>query len=228
MKRGFVFILFFLLQPRLAHAHSGGLDARGCHHVRATGEYHCHRGQAAPRPLPGPAARSTPAPPVHPPVPEPSPPFSSPPADPDWIAVTLTSIVDGDTIHVADASGRPIKVRLYGIDTPERDQPGGAEATEAQRRLLTGRRLAIRILDRDRRREVALVAADGAPVNETLIRQGYAWAFTRYCRLDFCAAWELAEFVALGSGLGIWRLPPPAIPPWDWRRGRGKAKLPFR
>lgn len=142
--------------------------------------------------------------------------------------MTLQSIVDGDTIHVADMRGRHIKVRLYGIDTPERDQPGGPEATEALRRLLTGSRLAIRIIDRDRKREVALVAADDVPINETLVRQGHAWAFTRYCKLDFCAAWELAEFVALGSGLGIWRLPPPAIPPWDWRRGRGKAKLSFR
>ena len=29
-------------------AHPGGLDASGCHNNRKTGEYHCHRGGAAP------------------------------------------------------------------------------------------------------------------------------------------------------------------------------------
>lgn len=38
--------LFFVLMlvPIVANPHGGGLDAYGCHHVRATGEYHCHRG----------------------------------------------------------------------------------------------------------------------------------------------------------------------------------------
>lgn len=31
-------------------AHPGGLDKHGCHNNRSTGEYHCHRGSAAPAP----------------------------------------------------------------------------------------------------------------------------------------------------------------------------------
>lgn len=33
-----------------AFAHGGGLDAQGCHTNRKTGDYHCHRSQAAPQP----------------------------------------------------------------------------------------------------------------------------------------------------------------------------------
>ena len=36
--------------PLIVAAHSGGLDAKGCHTNRKTGEYHCHRAQAAPEP----------------------------------------------------------------------------------------------------------------------------------------------------------------------------------
>lgn len=35
-----------------AGAHGGGLNAEGCHHNRKTGDYHCHRAQAAPSPSP--------------------------------------------------------------------------------------------------------------------------------------------------------------------------------
>lgn len=33
-------------------AHGGGLDARGCHNNRKTGDYHCHRGGGSPAPRP--------------------------------------------------------------------------------------------------------------------------------------------------------------------------------
>ncbi len=46
--------LILLLMPVVALGHSGGLDAQGCHHVRATGEYHCHK--TTNRPAPAPAA----------------------------------------------------------------------------------------------------------------------------------------------------------------------------
>lgn len=48
----------------MAPAHPGGLDSRGCHHNRKTGDYHCHRAQAAagPGPVAAPPARATVAP----------------------------------------------------------------------------------------------------------------------------------------------------------------------
>ena len=48
MRRFLLFLLFLLAwagvhMSRPANAHSGGLDAKGCHHNRKTGDYHCHR-----------------------------------------------------------------------------------------------------------------------------------------------------------------------------------------
>lgn len=53
---------------------------------------------------------------------------------------TITHIVDGDTIDVAVDVGfyvtANVRLRLYGIDTPERGQAGYHEATEAVKRML--------------------------------------------------------------------------------------------
>jgi micrococcal nuclease len=50
---------------------------------------------------------------------------------------TVTSVVDGDTIHVA-LDGHDEKVRLIGIDTPEMGQCGAAKATALARKLAGG------------------------------------------------------------------------------------------
>jgi hypothetical protein len=49
MRLGLAILVAFI-SPGQALAHSGGLDASGCHHNRSTGEYHCHRGAPAPPP----------------------------------------------------------------------------------------------------------------------------------------------------------------------------------
>lgn len=53
------------------------------------------------------------------------------------IAATVTSIVDGDTVHVVLADGATITIRLDGIDSPERGEPFSDRATRETRVLLT-------------------------------------------------------------------------------------------
>jgi hypothetical protein len=52
-------IALALVTSAAAHAHSGGLDADGCHHNRKTGDYHCHRAAATPRPVDAGAAAAS-------------------------------------------------------------------------------------------------------------------------------------------------------------------------
>ena len=53
-----------LLISGIAYSHGGGLNVEGCHNNRKTGDYHCHRGNSAPKPpqkagsRPGPIERS--------------------------------------------------------------------------------------------------------------------------------------------------------------------------
>ena len=45
-------------------------------------------------------------------------------------------VVDGDTVHVEDEAGKKFKVRLTGIDAPEKNQSYGLASTYHLRELL--------------------------------------------------------------------------------------------
>lgn len=130
-------------------------------------------------------------------------------------AATITRVIDGDTI-VVDGS---IRVRLYGIDCPERGQPGEIWATECTASLVLERQVSIEAQYQDRfGRTVAIVLLEnGLTVQEALLLRGAAWVAPRYCKLPQCSEWKLLEETARLSGVGIWAEPHP-IPPWTWRK----------
>ena len=81
-------------------------------------------------------------------------------------------IVDGDTVYMRDGT----KVRLHGIDTPERDQPYGKQATRNLDKLIGGK---VFVLEKDTDRYGRLVGViytpDGVNVNEAMVCNGSAW-----------------------------------------------------
>ncbi len=132
----------------------------------------------------------------------------------------VTRIVDGDTIDVQLDSG-VIRVRMQGIDTPERGQPMFTEASAALRDLVGDK--PVELLPSGQfsfERMVARVYADGNDVNAEMIKGGFAMAERRFLH-DFedgdsyCAF----EHSARSEGLGIWPLPAEQrVAPWEWRR----------
>lgn len=142
-----------------------------------------------------------------------------PPACPAWPG-TVLSVHDGDTLTVAPCRAEtPVVVRLYGIDAPEDDQPGGEVSTAFLRsHLPVGAEIEIIPFDRDRYgRTVALVVNEGRTLNGEIVRAGLAWVYPRYCRAKFCRTWTRNQKEARASGLGLWSAPNP-LPPWKWRR----------
>ena len=130
----------------------------------------------------------------------------------------VRSVPDGDSLTV-ERAGRTVKVRLYGIDSPEYRQPGWREARDFTRRLVSGRTVDIEPMDRDNYgRVVAVVSRDGVLVNRELVRAGHAWQYPRYCRSrDLCAEMASLQDAARAERLGLWREPSP-LPPWKWKR----------
>ena len=88
----------------------------------------------------------------------------------------VIGIVDGDTIDV-EIDGQPYRIRYIGIDTPEKGQPGYAEATEANAALVSGKKVTLErdVSESDRYgRLLRYVYIDGVMVNATLVEKGYA------------------------------------------------------
>jgi endonuclease YncB( thermonuclease family) len=129
--------------------------------------------------------------------------------------LTVDRVVDGDTVYLSDGA----KIRLYGIDCPERRQPYGLKARDALATMAAGP-VRIQKMDVDRYgRTVAVVWIDGRNVNRAMVEAGAAWVYDRYCRADFCDAWRTLETEARTHRRGLWS-DPDALPPWEWRRKR--------
>lgn len=140
-------------------------------------------------------------------------------------AETLTGRVvgvsDGDTITVLDATNQQHKIRLAGIDCPEKNQPFGQAAKQSLSDQVFDRQVSIETSKRDRYgREIGKVLVGGVDANLEQLRRGLAWHYKKYEReqepLDR-ATYSGAEIEARGAGRGLWADPAP-VAPWDWRK----------
>jgi endonuclease YncB( thermonuclease family) len=133
----------------------------------------------------------------------------------------VVSVQDGDTITVTTTDYEQLRVRLYGIDCPERGQDYGPQAKEYMEGLVSGKTVELLVVDIDRySRYVALVGLDGALVNELMARAGFAWTYEQYCKAAGpCGMIREAESDARARKAGLWADPAP-VPPWDYRSSR--------
>lgn len=129
----------------------------------------------------------------------------------------VISVTDGDTIKILTSERQQVKVRLYGIDAPEKKQPYGTAAKRYLADLIAGKTVQIEERGKDRYKRVLGIAyLGGRDVNEILVLNGYAWAFTKYSKI-----YESQEWQARSKGLGLWRDKNP-IRPEIWRKNRQK------
>ena len=134
-----------------------------------------------------------------------------------WVA-KVVSVTDGDTIKVYNAEKGQVKIRLYGIDSPEKGQPYGQVAGKYLASLIAGSIVDIESVDTDRYgRTVGIVSDSEKNINQEMVRAGYAWVYRKYCDKEFCDFWLALEKDAKAIKMGLWQEPNP-IPPWEWRR----------
>lgn len=95
----------------------------------------------------------------------------------EWLVEgRVVAVSDGDTIIIFDASKTQHKVRLAGIDAPEKGQPFGNVSKESLSRLMFDKRVEARCHKKDRYgREVCKVMRGGTDVNLEQIMVGMAW-----------------------------------------------------
>src|SRR5688572_12115561 len=122
------------------------------------------------------------------------------------LVAKVTRVNDGDSIGVELSSGNA-RVRLSAIDTPEFDQPYGAQASAALKAMLpVGSTVELEVETQDSfNRIVAIVwlVANGnrTNLNEAMLREGHAWAYRRYMKdPEFCDL----EQEARARKVGLW------------------------
>ena len=128
----------------------------------------------------------------------------------------VVKVIDGDTFDLM--LDKTIRVRMFGIDSPERGQAYNVKAREFTAELIAGKEINVIIRNKDRygRFVCDVYLQDGTYVNAELVRAGYAWLFTRYSNDEELA--RLQDDARVGRR-GLWQDENP-IPPWEFRKGK--------
>jgi endonuclease YncB( thermonuclease family) len=154
----------------------------------------------------------------------------------------VVGIVDGDTITVLDANHQQHRIRVAGIDAPEKKQPFGRRSKSNLSALVFNREVEIvgRKRDRDGRTVAKVMVAKtdclsaDCPKTEDAglhqIEVGLAWWYRKYAKEQSRqdrADYEVAELGARTQAIGLWSENDPE-PPWEFRHRPHVRATPAR
>lgn len=126
----------------------------------------------------------------------------------------VIKISDGDTITVLSGKEQT-KVRLYGIDAPEKKQDYGQRSKQFLASLIAGQVVEVEPNGKDRyKRTLGIIHHKGQDINAQMVLNGYAWAYVKYSRMYIDH-----ERLARENKRGLWQSSNPT-PPWEWRKLR--------
>jgi endonuclease YncB( thermonuclease family) len=135
---------------------------------------------------------------------------------PSTLTGKAVKIIDGDTFDLL-SNGTVYRIRLNGIDCPERGQAYYQQAKQALASYCANAVLTVKYKSKDRNgRLLGDVFVNGKHVNLWLVQQGYAWHFKKYSSDAQLAG---AETAARNAKRGLWK-ESSAIAPWEWRKKR--------
>jgi micrococcal nuclease len=145
--------------------------------------------------------------------------FSASRANADFSGEVI-GVIDGDTIDVFH-DGKSERVRLQGIDAPEKGQAFGKASKQTASELAFGEDVAVVEHGRDKygRTLGEVILPDDRSLSREMVRKGHAWQYRKYSNDG-----ELArlEGEARHSRRGLWK-DDDAVPPWEYRK-KSKAR----
>jgi endonuclease YncB( thermonuclease family) len=133
----------------------------------------------------------------------------------------VVNVADGDTITCLDDGKTQHRIRIDGIDAPERGQPFGNVARDRMAALAKGKTATIHGHGNDRYgRLLAAVEVDGDDLGRRLVAEGLAWHYVQFNNDPRLAA---AEKAARAAKRGLWADAKP-VPPWEYRASERERK----
>ncbi len=128
----------------------------------------------------------------------------------------VVGVSDGDTLTVLDGTKRQRRIRLAGIDAPEKRQAFGARSSQSLSELCYGKQAQVFDTTDDRYgRTVGTVICDGVDANAAQVERGMAWVYRQYVPKRSSLYGLEAE--ARRERVGLWQDTEP-IEPWAFRR----------
>lgn len=139
----------------------------------------------------------------------------------DTLQGRVVAVADGDTVTVLDALNTQHKIRLMGIDAPEKKQAFGNKSKESLSALVFNKPVTVEYNKEDKYgRTVGKIIVDGIDANLEQVKAGLAWHYKKYQKeqsVDDRSIYAQAEEQARADKLGLWKDAEPT-PPWDWRK----------
>jgi len=133
----------------------------------------------------------------------------------------VVHVADGDTITVLDTNNTQHKIRLQGIDAPEKAQAFGQKSKQSLHRLVYSKQVTIEFQKKDKYgRTVGKLVLNGLDVCLEQIKLGMAWHYKQYeseQSKEDREIYEQAELSARANAIGLWKDKQP-MPPWEYRK----------
>lgn len=134
-------------------------------------------------------------------------------------------ISDGDTLTILDTTESQHKIRLLGIDAPEKSQPYGNQSKQSLSEMVFGKTVTVDFNKHDKyKRIVGKILLEGNDINLEQIKRGLAWHYKHYeneQELSDRSLYANEEYLANLNGKGLWADNNP-IPPWEFRKKNNK------
>ena len=128
---------------------------------------------------------------------------------------SVVKVIDGDTYDIL-LDGHQTRIRMYGIDAPERGMDFYKVSKNHLGSLCDGKLIKIERVDKDRYGRIVAKSylPNGKELGAEMIKAGLAWHFKKYSKDESLASYEVT---AREQKLGLWSIDNPT-PPWEYRK----------
>lgn len=129
----------------------------------------------------------------------------------------VVNVLDGDTVQVLGQGNSNFRVRLNGIDAPEKNQPWGQQSKKFLIETVASKTVTVTGDDYDKfGRLLGTLWLNGQDINARMVKAGYAWAY-RYKGNTTVPEYGAMEKNARNNGVGLWQDKAP-VEPFKWRK----------
>ena len=149
----------------------------------------------------------------------------------------VVGVSDGDTITMLGAENKQHKIRLVGIDAPEKAQAFGNVAKQRMSDMVFGKEVRVDVRKQDKYRRtvgrvwVASVECKASDCPKTLdagmalLTMGLAWHYKQFAPeqpKEEREQYSFADIEARARKVGLWCDPKP-VPPCEWRHREARS-----